>query len=211
MVARKTKKAAPAASVPQALETGFRVLKAFHHPAAADGTFGFGRFYWVEGSGSRQSILSNLRKKRRPVEGEAGEDTAARVEVLLPSDAPEEYTDPDFLVKRFEEKLPPEEMTAYAQVTLRFPEARNVHHPYEVARAWVRTFFVDDPNRSVPAILVLHTPYLAGSASPVHIHALILPRQLRWFGWGNMAAELATDAGKEQALASWTNFRSERL
>ena len=211
MPTRKTKKAAPAASVPQAPESAFRVLKPFHHPAAADGTFGFGRFYWLEGVGYRQTILSNIRKKLRPVQGQAGEDTAARVEVLLPFDAPEEYAELDFLVKRFEEKLPSEETTAYAQVTLRFPDARNVHHPYEVARAWVRTFFIDEARKGVPAILVLHTPHLAGSDSPVHVHALVLPRQLRWFGWANVAADIASDKGYAQALESWMQFRQQKL
>lgn len=210
MAGRKTKKGA-APSIPQAPEGGFRVLKPFHHPAAADGTFGFGRFYWLEGAGHRQSILSNIRKKLRPVPGEAGEETAARVEVLLPSDAPEEYTELDFLVKRFEEKLPAEETTAYAQVTLRFPEARNAHHPYEVARAWVRSFFIDEPAKGVPAVLILHTPHLAGSDSPLHVHALVLPRQLRWFGWANVAADLANDKGHAQALESWIQFRREKL
>src|SRR5690242_16787756 len=98
---KKTKKpaAVPAGDVPG---SGFRVLRAFHHLAAEDGTFGFGRFYWTEGTGHRQGILPNFLKKRRPVEGEGEQDTAAKVEVLLPADAPEEYADIAFLVRRYE-------------------------------------------------------------------------------------------------------------
>jgi hypothetical protein len=204
MAARKGKKATSTALPADVVASGFRVLKPFHHPAADDGNFGFARFYWLEGHGHRQGMLPNFRKKRQPVGRQGEHDTAARVEVLLPPDAPEEYSDLDFLVRRYEEKLLADESTAYAQVTLRFPNARNLHHPYEVARSWVRTFFVDDPNRAVPAFLVLHAPHLAGSQSPVHAHALILPRQLRWFGWGTMLSELASDGGRQEALASWT-------
>ena len=209
MVAKKTKKAVAPVSTLAVPAPTFRLLKPFHHLAAEEGTFGFARFYWTEGDGHRQSILPNFRKKRRPVD-QGEEDTAARVEVLLPSDAPEEYSDADFLVKRFEEKLPVEETTAYAQVTLRFPDARNVHHPYETARAWVRSFYVDDPKKAAPVVLVLHTPHLAGSDAPLHVHALILPRQLRWYGWAKKI-EIASDDAKAQAQESWKEFRKNRL
>lgn len=211
MAARKTTKKLSAVPLADAPGSGFRVLRAFHHPAAEDGTFGFGRFYWPEGTGHRQGILPNFLKKRRPVEAEGEADTAAKVEVLLPADAPEEYGEVAFLVRRYEEKLPPDENTAYGQVTLRFPDARNVHHPHEVARAWVRSFFVDDPKVAVPVVLVVHAPHLAGSDSPTHVHALVLPRQLRWFGWANMAADLANDEGQARALASWIQFRNDNL
>ena len=210
MAARKTTKKATATPIAHATESGFRVLRPFHHPAAEDGTFGFGRFYWTEGTGHRQGILPNFLKKRRPVDGEGEQDTAAKVEVLLPSDAPEEYSDIGFLIARFEQKLAPEESTAYAQVTLRFPDARNVHHPYEVARRWARSFFVDHPKKGVPVVLVVHAPHLAGSDSPTHVHALVLPRQLRWFGWANMV-EVANDQSRGHALASWIQFRNENL
>lgn len=211
MPATKRKKKTAAVMTSTISVPTFRVLKGFHHPPVEDGTFGFGRFYWSDGVGHRQSILSNFRKKRRPVQGEGEEDTAAKVEVLLPRDAPEEYCDIDFLVRRYEEKLPPEESTAYAQVTLRFPDARNLHHPHEVARSWVRSFFVDGPDTGVPVVLAVHAPYLAGSQSPVHCHALVLPYQLRWHGWGRAVAGLANDEGQARALASWTAFRTEKL
>lgn len=210
MAARKTRKKAAASTSSISVPT-FRVLKGFHHPPVEDGTFSFSRFYWLDGTGHRQSILSNFRKKRRPVQGDGDQDTAAKVEVLLPGDAPQEYWDSDFLVRRYEEILPTEENTAYAQVTLRFPDARSVHHPYEVARSWVRSFFVDDPDIGVPVVLAVHAPYLAGSQSPIHCHALVLPYQLRWHGWGKAVADLANDQGQARALVSWTQFRKERL
>lgn len=209
MAARKTKEDVSPGSTGKGIASGFRVLKAFHHSAAEGGTFGFARFYWVEGDGHRQSMLSNFRKKRRPVE-QGDEDTAARVEVLLPSDAAEEYSDIDFLVKRYEETLPADETTAYAQVTLRFPNARNVHHPYETARSWIRRFYVDDPKKAAPVVLVLHTPHLAGSESPVHVHALVFPRQLRWFGWAKRV-EIAGDDAKAEAQAAWKQFRDDHV
>lgn len=209
MPARNTKKKRPTVSTPNVPESGFRLLKPFHHQAAEDGTFGFARFYWLEGSGYRQSMLSNFRKKRRPVEVEGEQDTAARVEVLLPSDAPEEYTEIEFLVRRYEEKIPPTEATAYAQVTLRFPDAFNSHAPYELARTWIRTFYVD--GKGLPVVLVLHTPFLAGSDSPIHCHALVLLTRLGRFSWANRVADLASDKGRREALESWIALRDARL
>jgi hypothetical protein len=210
MGARKKKLNATSALSPADVsESGFRLLKAFHHQPAENGTFGFGRFYWPEGSGYRQSMLANFRKKRRPVDGKGEQDTAAKVEVLLAHDAPEEYSDVDFLVQRYEQKVPETEATAYAQVTLRFPDAFNSHHPYEVARAWARSFYVD--GHGVPVVLVLHTPFRAGSDSPVHAHILVLLARLGRFSWGSRISDLASDRAQLEALASWTAFRDAQL
>lgn len=113
-----------------------RELKAFYDGAGQMPDFGYARFYWAAGDGPRESILPRLVKKRRPAAAESDIDTAARVEALVPAHAPEDYADPDFLARRYEETLPADETTAYAQVTLRFPSTIvNLHHPYEVARA----------------------------------------------------------------------------
>jgi hypothetical protein len=205
MASRKTKKPA-AAPAP----TTVREVKGFYHPVEADGTFGFDRFYWLPGTGPRESILPRVLKKRRPAGAESDKDTAARVEPLLPFDAAEIYSDVDFLVRHYEDCLPLTETTAYAQVTLKFPAAPNAHSVYEVARAWVRNHFVDSANSGVPVILVLHAPYLAGSDAHVHAHALVLPVQLNRFGWGRSVAEIASDAGQQEALASWLRSRSAR-
>lgn len=207
MAAPKTKKKA-LASTANVYVPKFRVLRAFHHPPAEDGTFGFARFYWIEGTGYRQSMLPNVRKKRRPVEGEGEQDTAAKVEVMLPWDAPEEYGDVDTLIRRYEEKIPETETTAYAQVTLRFPSAFNSHHPYELARGWIRSFYVE--GKGVPIVSILHTPHLAGSDSPVHTHALVLLTRFGRFSWGSRVADLASDKGQQEALASWIAFRDAR-
>jgi hypothetical protein len=202
MASRKTKKpeAAPA------LVSTVRELKGFYHPVEAEGTFGFDRFYWLPGAGRRESILPRVLKKRRPAGADSDEDTAAKVEPLLPRDAPEIYSDVDFLVGHYQDCLPLTESTAYAQVTLKFPDAPNAHSVYEASRSWVRNHFVDSSTVGVPAILVLHAPYLAGSESPVHAHALVLGMRLSRFGWSR-APDFSSDAAQQEALASWTAFR----
>ena len=206
MAARKTKQPQAPRSEPKVSHAAVRTVRSFFHPDAANETFGFARFYWLPGKGVRESIVTRFRKKRRPVEPQTDEDTAAKVEVLLPRDAHDAYGDVDFLVRHYEDKLPPDETTAYAQVTLRFPNAANAHHPFELARAWVRMFFVDTPQGGVPVVLILHDPRLACSEAPVHVHALVLPRRLGRIGWASMASELASDGGQETALTSWSSF-----
>jgi hypothetical protein len=96
-------------------------------------------------------------------------------------------------------------------VTLRFgPDIPNLHHPWEVARAWLRTFYVDGAP-GIPVLAILHAPHLAGSENAVHVHGILLPRQLNKFGWGSMVRDLTTDAGHRKAFASWEAFKGERL
>lgn len=173
--------------------------------------FGSARFYWAAGDGPRESILPRLVKKRRPAAAESDIDTAARVEALVPSDAPEDYADPDFLARRYEETLAPDETTAYAQVTLRFPSTiPNLHHPCEVARSWLREFYVDS-RRAVPVLAILHAPCRVGSDNPVHLHAAIFPKRLSKFGFSASERDLASDAGCLEAFASWEAFKADRL
>lgn len=187
-----------------------RELKAFYDGAGQMPDFGYARFYWPAGDGPRESILPRLVKKRRPAAAESETDSAARVEALVPSDAPEDYADPDFLARRYEETLAADETTAYAQVTLRFPSTiANLHHPYEVARAWIRAFYVD--GHGVPVLSILHAPCRAGSDNPVHLHAEIFPKRLGRFGFVSPARELASDAGCIEAFEAWEAFKASSL
>lgn len=179
-----------------------RALKGFFHPEELGGTFGFARFYWEPGEGSRASIAPQIRKKRQPAGAEKDADTAARVEVLLPPDAPEDYCDVDCLVRRYEEWLPDHEPTAFAQVTVRFPDAPNLHSRYEDCRAWLREHFAI--GLGLPVIAILHAPYLAGSDAPGHVHGLVFPARLSRFGWSGSDRAVATDIGQSGLALSWT-------
>lgn len=166
-----------------------------------DDAFTFARLNWEAGKGVRESISRKILAKRRPAAKEGRIDTAERVEVLLPADAPQIYADVDFLVQNFEEAYPVDESLALAQVTLRFEDAPNLHSPYEKARAWARAEYVE--GRGLPLILVLHAPFRMGSDNPPHAHAMILSRQLTRFGWGKIDRQLGTDRDRESARASW--------
>jgi hypothetical protein len=195
----------PAIVVPEVRE-----LKAFYDGAGQMPDFGYARFYWPPGTEPRESILPRLVKKRRPAAAESEIDTAARVEALVTSDAPEDYADPDFLARRYEETLAADKTTAYAQVTLRFPSTiANLHHPYEVARAWLREFYV--VGKRVPVLAILHAPCRVGSDNPVHLHAAIFPKRLGKFGFVSPARELASDAGCLEAYEAWEAFKASRL
>lgn len=188
-----------------------RELKVFYDGAGQMRDFSYARFYWSAGDGPRESILPRLLAKRRPAAAESEFDTAARVEALVTSEAPEDYADPNFLARRYEETLAADEITAYAQVTLRFPSTiANLHHPYEVARSWLREFYVDS-RRAVPVLAILHAPCRVGSDNPVHLHAAIFPKRLGKFGFTASERDLASDAGCLEAFASWEAFKANRL
>lgn len=182
-----------------------RPLKAFYHGGGGASSFAMARFYWPGGDGPRETIEPRFTKKRRPAGAESDVDTAAKVEVLLPADAPQDYADPGFIVRHYEASLPPEEVLAFVQVTIRFGDSPNLHHPYEVARSWVRSYFVEA--MGVPVVLILHAPYLAGSEADGHVHAMVLPRRASRFGWMGMERDLGTDASALKARLAWNELR----
>ena len=181
-------------------------LKAFYDGGGQFDDFAFARFYWEAGEGPKESIVPKIDKKMHPVRAASGEPlaSAAKVDVLLPADAPQEYMSLDHLIRRYEETLPAHEINAYAQVTIRFPGAANLHQPWEMVRAWARSFY-----QRAPVILVLHAPHLVGSSNPGHVHCLALPRRLGPLGWAEMDRTLASDAGQREAHDSWAAFREE--
>ena len=111
MKARKTKKARAASATPAVAP--IRELKACYHGQPTD-DFSAARFYWPAGTEPRESIANHFLKKRRPAGASSPHDTAARIEVLLRHDVSEDYTDPGFLVERYEEKLAIDETAAFA-------------------------------------------------------------------------------------------------
>lgn len=116
----------------------------------------------------------------------------------------------DDLARRYEETLAADETTAYAQVTLRFPSTiANLHHPYEVARAWLREFYVE--GRGVAVLAILHAPCRIDSDNPVHLHAEIFPKRLGKFGFVSPVRDLASDAGCLEAYEAWEAFKTRRL
>lgn len=181
-------------------------LKSFYDGGGEFENFSFGRFYWEAGDGERESMASKIDKKLHPVRSSSGAvlASAAKVDLLLPVEAPQEYMCLDHLVRRYEETLPAHEVNAYAQVTMRFPEAVNLHQPWEAVRAWARSFY-----ERVPVLLVLHAPHLWGSSNPGHVHCIALPRRLGPLGWAEMERSVASDAGHREAHDAWEEFRKD--
>jgi hypothetical protein len=180
-----------------------RKLQQFWHGKPGD-PVSSARFYWTRGDEPRESIEDYFLKKRRPAGAESLVDTAARVEPILRSDVPQDYANPDFLAASYMAKLPSEETAAFAQVTLSFPSATNLHHPWQLAQSWLREHYVH--RVGVPVLAVLHAPFMVGSESAVHLHALVLMRKLTAFGWLTMHRELAGDAGLKAAERSWHDW-----
>jgi len=205
-MASKKKSARIGKIVATPAEAPVRELKAFYHGQPTD-EFTWARFYWPGGEMPRESIVHHFWRKRHPAGAESVVDTAAKVEVLLRGEIGEDYTDPDFLVRSFEEKLPVEETAAFAQVTMRFLNATNLHGPRHRATSWLRSHYVDP--LGVPVVAILHAPHLAGSDAPVHVHGLILMRRLSPFSWLGMQRDLASDGAVRTAQASWQQHKSK--
>lgn len=204
-MASRKRKLAPAGSV-SITALPYRPLRHFYHGQPGD-PVSSARFYWSKGSGPRESVEGHFLGKRRVAGAESPTDTAAEVEPLLRPDVPQDYADPDFLAASYMARLPAEETAAFAQVTLSFPAATNLHGPWQQATSWLRDYYVK--RVGVPVLAVLHAPFMAGSKSPVHLHALVLMRKLTAFGWLSTHRELASDAGLKAAEASWREWLSQ--
>lgn len=205
-MAARSKKAKAPATTPAVAATSPRPLKAYYHGGGVVSSFGFARFYWPGGDGQRESIEPHVTRKRRPAGAHSKVDTAAKIEVLLPGEAPQDYADVDFLIRHYEASLPADETSAFIQVTIRFGDSANLHQPFEVTRAWLKSFYVE--GQGVPVLLILHAPHLAGSSADGHIHALVLPRRLSRFGWTGGALDLGSDGAAIKARFAWGAFRS---
>jgi hypothetical protein len=212
-MASAKKKAAPKASAPRgaaaAASCSAAELKAFHYGGGKVADFGFSRFWW-EGDGPREGIAAKVLKKFRPVspwEDDPDVITAAKTDLLLPFDAQADYVEVEHLLDRFDAKLPGHEKHAYVQVTLHFPEAINLHAPFEEARAFAMRHLVVE--RRLAVVLVLHAPNLAASSSTMHAHLIAPLRRLTSLGWGEVERKLASDRGQQETRDAWLAFRAE--
>lgn len=201
---RKTKSTANDST--SAVALSMRPLKAFYHNQPDD-PVSTTRFYWAKGEGIRESIVPHFEAKCRPGTKGNEEDKAAAVEVLLRGDVPQDYADPLFLAESYMSKLPAEETAAFAQITMQFSDATNLHAPWHQARAWLRDHYVK--RIGVPVLAVLHAPFLSGGDNAVHVHGLVLMKRATCFGWLGVHRDLAGDAGLAAAEASWRDWLSK--
>ena len=175
-------------------------LACFRADASAHPEFRYHRFFWRE-NGPKSGIASAVLAKLQP----AGHQ-AARHDLLLPVSASGEYSDLDHLLARYDATQPAIERNGYAQFTIDLSSERPLHASWEEIRVWVRSYFVD--RLQLAAIMVLHAPFMAGSANDPHIHILIPARRLGANGFGVHARDVCSDSGYADALADWNACRS---
>ena len=173
-------------------------LKHFGKGDAAHQGFSFTRYWW-EKEGPREGIAAWVWKKIQP-----GDDPqfgkAAKVETLLPDNAPSDYANLDFLLKRFDDTLPPFERHAMIQVKLALGPDEPWHAGYERVRAFARAHFA----KRFPTILVAHVPTVAGlEGNGSHVHCIVLSRPVTINGLGGADHRLCSDRGYEDTLAAW--------
>ncbi len=176
-------------------------LTAFHD--RIDDEMTISRFNWSRSGEPRESMEPYFAAKVRPPSGQSDDPAAAAVHVLLPGTAPQDYADLDFLVRHYQASLPVRETIAFVQVTLRFPDAANLHAPFEIVRHWVRAEFCAD---GLPAAVILHNPAIVGCANVGHVHVMIFPRKVTHLGWSGMVRDLASDAGRKAIWMSWRDY-----
>lgn len=176
-------------------------LKCFIWFDAEDEGFTFTRYWW-HGQGPREGITPWVHRKMWP-----GDDpqfgAAAKVEVLLPSTAPADYADAGFLLRRFDETLPPFERHAMVQAKIALDPAEAWHAGYERIRAYARSHFAI----RFPVILVAHVPGVAGlDGNGSHVHCIVLSRAVGINGFSGACHKLCSDKGYATALSAWQDL-----
>lgn len=186
-------------------------LRGFFDGAGQFPNFSFGKFYWT-GEGPRGWIATRIEKKLMPgggLDGEPSDLQAEKSEMLVPAFAPEDYADVGLCLYSYDRSFSAVEVNAYVQLTFHFPLAQNLHHCWEMVRAFVRAELIDGPKRNLPVLLILHKPQVAGSANDPHIHAVVLLRHLNQLGWGRYDKCLPTDQGNREIYNAWMSFKEQ--
>lgn len=155
--------------------------------------------YWYAGPGQRDGIAEWVRRKLKPGDHPRF-GWAAKMEVLLPSAAPGDYADIEFLLDRFDDTLPPFESHIMVQVKIALDPAMPWHAGYEQVRAFARDHFA----KRFPVILIAHVPGTAGlEGYGNHVHCIVLGRPLGIDGLGGTCHKLCSDIGYGQAMEAW--------
>ncbi|MXP42087.1 hypothetical protein GRI75_10590 [Altererythrobacter soli] len=174
-------------------------LKSFGKGDSEHPGFSFTRYWW-EGEGPRAGITPWIEKKIRP-----GDDprfgAAAKVEVMLHDTAPADYAGLAFLLRQFDEMLPPYERHVMIQVKLALNSKEPWHAGYERARAFARKHFV---SQRFPVIMAAHVPSVVGlDGYGSHVHCIVLSRRVSINGLEGACHRLCSDRGYVEALAAW--------
>lgn len=175
------------------------ILRQFTEGDEAHPGFTFFRIYY-EGKEGREGLWPIIAKKLRPGDDPIFGD-AAKGEVLVPGNAPGDYANIGFLVRRFDEALPSFEKNVGVHVKIVLDPDEAWHGAYERVRAYVRSHFVALGHA---AILVAHIPgsaCLAGNGS--HIHCIVLSRKLTINGFAEVDYVLCSDRGHASAWKAW--------
>lgn len=116
--------------------------------------------------------------------------TAARAEVLLPSDADDRMGDAQMLMKLVDAELPAAGKALLAYLTFTFETAR-LHIAWEEVRRFIMMNVVG--MYDVATLLVQHAPHRAASTNPSHVHALVVPRRITPLGLAEWVPQLIGD------------------
>lgn len=185
-------------------------LRGFRDGAGSFPNFSFIKYYWL-GEGARTGITPYIEKKLNPgtgLDGEASDLEAAKWELQVPAYAPEHFSDLRFCLYSYDRSFSPAETNAFVQLTFQFPLALNLHHCWEMVRAFVRQEIVDGINRNLPVLLILHKPQESGSFNDSHIHACVFLRRANQLGWGAYDKRLPSDEGNREIHEAWVAFKA---
>ena len=171
--------------------------------------FSFARWFWV-GDGPRDGLAEKIMKKRCPVPPAPGSldiETAAKTEFIAPARATAEFICIQHFLQQYSAAQPRDQVNAYEQLTFSFPNAFNLHHPFEMVRKFACDEFVN--SREMPVFLAAHAPWMAASSNPGHIHALVFPVRLDHRGFSCWDHKLPSDAGNREVHDAWIAFRKQ--
>lgn len=208
-MARRKSSASPAETATVTPAPAVAKLKPFIDGGGKFEDFSFARWFWV-GDGPREGLAEKIMKKRCPVPPDPGSldiETAAKTEFIAPARATAEFISLQHFLQRYEQAQPQDQVNSYVQLTFSFPHAFNLHHPFEMVRAFICDEFVN--SREMPVFLAAHAPWMAASLNPGHVHAMIFPVKLDHRGFSGWDHKLPSDAGNREVHDAWIEFRKQ--
>lgn len=145
-----------------------------------------------------------LRSKLMPGAGSTTGISAERVDVVLPGQACDRFSDPEVLAAEVDAAALPNRPALLTYLTI-YPHEDRLHRIWELGRALALEIA---RSRSLASIVVLHAPHRAGSSNPPHVHLLIPPRKIGSFGLADYDHAMSFERGQKIVLDLWAAVKA---
>ncbi len=187
--------------------------RAFDNPEGDMEDFGYAVFR-AEYGGKANDIQSLWMSKLQPVRPTTEQIdeadfrwpvTAANHSLVLAQGVTDEYSDIQLLLRRYTANPVEHNRSLFTAVTLAFPDATSLHDGFDRARVFATVELAQ--KRRLSTLLIQHVPAHGGSARPMHVHLLVLPRAHGPLGFGEVVSDLTCDRGQSILFEEWQAWK----